>query len=55
MIDKTTVVNDLEIAKRILSNLNNPIDGMMRVRIGQVIQEAITILKMVDLPSDWSQ
>lgn len=34
MINKTTIINDLEIAKRILSNLNNPIDGMMRIRIG---------------------
>jgi len=39
------IINDLEIAKRILSNLNNPIDGITRIYIGQAISEAINILK----------
>ena len=40
------IINDLEIAKRILSNLNIPLDGMMRVHIGQIISEAINALKI---------
>ena len=41
------MIKDLEVAKRILSNLNIPLDGMMRVRIGQVISEAIDALKNI--------
>ena len=44
-MDQAHMIKDLEIAKRILSNLNNPIDGMMRIHIGQVISEAIDALK----------
>lgn len=40
------IIKDLEVAKRILSNLNAPLDGMMRVRISQVISEAIDALKI---------
>ena len=40
------IINDLEIAKRILSNLCNPLDVMMRIKIGQVISEAIDALKI---------
>ena len=45
-INQIDLINNLEIAKRILSNLNNPLDGMMRVRIGQIISEAINALKI---------
>ena len=45
-MEQTTIIKDLEIAKRILSNLNTQLDGMMRVRIGQVISEAINALKI---------
>ena len=40
------IINDLEISKRILSNLNIPLDGVMRVHIGQIISEAIDALKI---------
>ncbi len=46
-MDQAQMIKDLEVAKRILSNLNTQLDGMMRVRIGQVISEAIDALKMV--------
>lgn len=45
-MDKAHIINDLEVAKRILSNLSTPLDGMMRVRIGQIISEAIDALKI---------
>lgn len=45
-MDQAQTIKDLEVAKRILSNLDIPLDGMMRVRIGQVISEAIDALKM---------
>ncbi len=45
-IEQATIIKNLEIAKCILSNLNNPIDGMMRIHIGQVISEAIDALKI---------
>ena len=45
-MDQAQMIKDLEVAKRILSNLNIPLDGMMRVRIGQVISEAIDALKI---------
>lgn len=45
-IEQATIIKNLEIAKRILSNLNTPLDGMMRVRIGQIISEAIDALKI---------
>ena len=45
-MDQAQTIKDLEVAKRILSNLNTPLDGMMRVRIGQVISEAINALKI---------
>lgn len=45
-MDQSQTIKDLEIAKRILSNLSTPLDGMMRVRIGQVISEAIDALKI---------
>ena len=40
------IINDLEVAKRILSNLNTTLDGMMRIHIGRVISEAIDALKI---------
>jgi len=45
-MDQAHMIKDLEVAKRILSNLNTPLDGMMRVRIGQIISEAIDALKI---------
>ena len=45
-MDQAQTIKDLEVAKRILSNLNTPLDGMMRVRIGQIISEAINALKI---------
>ena len=45
-INQINLVNNLEVAKRILGNLNNPLDGMMRIRIGQIISEAINTLKI---------
>ena len=45
-MDQAHTIKDLEVAKRILSNLNTPIDGMMRIRIGQIISEAIDALKI---------
>ena len=44
--EQTTIIKNLEIAKCILSNLNTQIDGIMRVRIGQVISEAINALEI---------
>lgn len=46
VMDQSQTIKDLEIAKRILSNLNTPLDGMMRIRIGQIISEAIDALKI---------
>lgn len=46
LMDHAPMIKDLEIAKRILSNLNTPLNGMMRIRIGQVISEAIDALKI---------
>ena len=48
-MDQAHIIIDLEIAKRILSNLNTPLDGMMRVCIGRTISEAIDILKMKEV------
>ncbi len=45
-MDQAHMIKDLEIAKCILSNLNTPLDGMMRVCIGQIISEAIDALKI---------
>jgi len=45
-IEQATIIKNLEIAKRILSNLNTPLDGMMRIHIGQIISEAIDALKI---------
>ena len=45
IMDQTPMIKDLEIAKRILSNLNTPLDGMMRTHIGQTISKAIDALK----------
>ena len=45
-MDQAQMIKDLEVAKLILSDLNIPLDGMMRVRIGQVISEAIDALKI---------
>ncbi len=47
LMGQVRMIKDLEVAKRILSNLNIPLDGMMRVRIGQVISEAIDALKNI--------
>ena len=48
LIDQVSIIKDLEIAKRILSNLNTPLDGMMRIHIVQTISEAINALKIVE-------
>ena len=48
LVDQTHIIKDLEVAKRILSNLNNTIDGMMRIHIGQAISEAINTLKTME-------
>lgn len=45
-VNQIDLVNNLEVAKRILGNLNTPLDGMMRIRIGQVISEAIDALRI---------
>lgn len=46
-MDQASIIKDLEVAKRILSNLNTPLDGMMRIHIGQAISEAINALKIL--------
>ena len=45
-MDQAHTIKDLEVAKRILSDFNIPLDGMMRVHIGQIISEAIDALKI---------
>lgn len=49
-MNQAQIIKNLEIAKLILSDLSTPLDGMMRIRIGQVISETIDALEK-ELPN----